>query len=536
MKDKKTLIICISIGLIVVALGAVAAVSIKKKSVNGFNAVAAQKMDLVESVKATGATKAADAVDLSFEIAGKVAAVPVREGQAVKKGQLLAALSGTDVLSGEKAAAASYESARIALEKLKNPPEAVDLLTAKDSVAKANDDLNKSYDDSFNAMSAALVDFSTVTTGIKSVMYGNSFLPEQLNYDYYADEIKIYDPAADVYRAEVDSSFRAANGAYEQTLSDFKQVTRDSGEEKISAMLDETAATANEVADAAKASKALVDHYRDVLLRNDVDAAIPPLVPIQEATLGGFVTQANADVSSLSGAENNLATANRAVSERTAVLQKLEAGAEDIDIRAAQTRVDAAYAVLLEAQSAVAKTALVAPFDGTVTKVNVAAGEFAGPGVPAVSIISSSGYEAETDVSEIDVAKIKAGTKANVTLDTFGSGETFEATVVSVDSSARIVNGANSYHVVLEFGENDPRFKAGLTANIAFVISEAKGALAVPERSIITTGDAKTVLAVNASGALESRPVTVGIYGDDGFVQILSGLSEGDKVASFGGN
>jgi RND family efflux transporter MFP subunit len=536
MKNKKAIVVYLSLGVIAVAVCGVLAVSLTKGGKQNYNLAVAKKINLAQTVKATGDTKSVDSADLSFELPGKVVAVPVSEGESVKKDQLLAALASADALANEKSSQAAYDAANIALEELKQPPEAIDLLTAKDAVAKANDDLSKSYDDGINSMAAAFVDFSAISSGIKSVLYSNSYESEQLNLDYYADTVRVYDPSGDALRTAADSAYNSAKDDYDKTFNDYKQVSRDSGEATISTTLDETADLAKQMADAAKSAKSLVDKYYDVLIAHDVNSTIPALVPEHQAALGGYVTQANADLAAVINAQNELAAANRAADERATALTKLENGAEDIDIRAAETRVSAAAAALSEAQSAARKTALIAPFAGTVTKVNVAVGEFASPGVPAVSLISSVGFELETDVSEIDVGKIQPGTKADVTLDTFGAGETFKATVVSVDPGAVNINGVNSYHVILSFDENDSRFKSGLSANISFLVGEADNVLAVPARSIITTGDQKSVLLVNGSGAAESRAVTVGVTGDNGFVQILSGLSEGDKVVSFGGN
>jgi len=74
------------------------------------------------------------------------------------------------------------------------------------------------------------------------------------------------------------------------------------------------------------------------------------------------------------------------------------------------------------ARNEVAKMSLLAPFDGTISNVNVSVGEMASPGAPAVSMVSNSNYEIDTLVSEADIAKVAVGENAGVTLDTFGSG------------------------------------------------------------------------------------------------------------------
>jgi RND family efflux transporter MFP subunit len=372
-------------------------------------------------------------------------------------------------------------------------------------------------------------------------LHGNDFSSSQENIDYYADTATAYGADGADYRLAAENSYEAAKTAFDKSSDDFKSIGSDPTDDALAVLLALTYDTTKQAADAIKNTGNLIDLFTGKLVEKQI--AVPAAATAERAQLSVFATQAdshfaalNAGERSVKSAEDAVAAATRVLSEREETLSKLENGAEDIDIRAAQTRVDAAAAALSGAQNAVRKTALVAPFAGTVTKVNVAVGEFASPGAPAVSLISSAGFELETNVSEIDVGKIKIGAKASVGLDTLGSGITFNATVISVNLSADKTNGVNSYHVVLAFDDNDPRFKAGLTANIAFLTGVADGVLAVPERSIITTGDQKSVLLINGSGVSETRPVTVGVYNDNGFVQILSGLSEGDKVASFGSN
>jgi len=94
------------------------------------------------------------------------------------------------------------------------------------------------------------------------------------------------------------------------------------------------------------------------------------------------------------------------LSEKQEALTKLEAGAEDIDIRAQQTSVDAAQAAANAARNEVAKMSLLAPFDGTISRVNISVGEMAAPAAPAVSMVSNSNYEIDALVSEADIAKV----------------------------------------------------------------------------------------------------------------------------------
>jgi multidrug efflux pump subunit AcrA (membrane-fusion protein) len=82
-----------------------------------------------------------------------------------------------------------------------------------------------------------------------------------------------------------------------------------------------------------------------------------------------------------------------------------------------------------------------------------------------------------------------------------------------------------------------------MTANISIITATTSSVVAVPASDIITdtttTGDIQTSVMVESqtngqpSGTFVKKPITVGITGDNGYVEIKSGLSDGDIVAKF---
>jgi len=56
----------------------------------------------------------------------------------------------------------------------------------------------------------------------------------------------------------------------------------------------------------------------------------------------------------------------------------------------------------------------------------------------------------------------------------------------------------------------------------------------VPTRGLITKGEQKLILLKNGNGAFIQQPISIGINGSDGYTEVISGLNEGDVVASFG--
>jgi multidrug efflux pump subunit AcrA (membrane-fusion protein) len=86
--------------------------------------------------------------------------------------------------------------------------------------------------------------------------------------------------------------------------------------------------------------------------------------------------------------------------------------------------------------------------------------------------------------------------------------------------------------VTLHFTNADQRIRAGMTAAVHIVTAEHDNVVEVPSKSIISDDDQDFVMVQNGH-ALEKKEVTVGISGDDGMTEVVSGLSAGDRINNF---
>jgi macrolide-specific efflux system membrane fusion protein len=186
-----------------------------------------------------------------------------------------------------------------------------------------------------------------------------------------------------------------------------------------------------------------------------------------------------------------------------------------------------AKAALADLQKTAARSELVAPADGIVTAVNITAGADAPSG--AAITLDGSSYEVTADVVETDVASIKLGQTAAVSVAAIGASLTgtvsaIAPTAESSSSSSSVV----SYAVTIDLASPPPTLRSGMTADITITTASASGVLAVPAAAIRGTAGNYTVL-VLANGNPEARPVTVGLM-TSALVEVRSGLSEGDQV------
>lgn len=179
------------------------------------------------------------------------------------------------------------------------------------------------------------------------------------------------------------------------------------------------------------------------------------------------------------------------------------------------------------------KTRLVAPMDGIITDKKVEAGVVVAQANPVLSFASADNLEAEVYVSELDVKKLAVGNEAEIDISSVdGNSAAVGARIKNIYPAETIRNGVSSYKVVFELEEQNPNFKSGMTGTAKIKISEKTDVIYIPQSSLFSDAGKKYVMNLTR-GFPERKEVQVGAYGADGMVEIISGLSEGDKIIKF---
>lgn len=176
------------------------------------------------------------------------------------------------------------------------------------------------------------------------------------------------------------------------------------------------------------------------------------------------------------------------------------------------------------------KSVIRAPFDGRITRVDLRSGETASIGVPVFRIVREAGLVVEARVPESDIVKLSVGMEASVTFDALDSSDIFQAKVTAIDPSATIVQDVVSYVVTFEASGVDERLRDGMSVDIDVVTAKRDRVLAVPFRALIARGEKTFATLSRPDGTTEEVQVKTGLEGDDGTVEILSGLKEGDVI------
>ena len=236
----------------------------------------------------------------------------------------------------------------------------------------------------------------------------------------------------------------------------------------------------------------------------------------------------------------------------------------DEELRAAQAaiasigaRISAAQAALKIAQAELGYTRIYAPMSGLVisptsqtygtgwTKLDVAqegqilSTKQASPTLFRIANLDRMVVRAQ--VSEADVAKLTTGMLAHIS--TLGRpDQQIEAKLQGIEPTPELVNGAIFYDANLEVANPDRALLPQMTAQVFFVVAEAKRAITVPLTALASTqrqngvnahdcraapdGDCVMVL---VDGEPSPRQVTIGVKNEVS-ATVLSGLKVGEQV------
>jgi RND family efflux transporter MFP subunit len=176
------------------------------------------------------------------------------------------------------------------------------------------------------------------------------------------------------------------------------------------------------------------------------------------------------------------------------------------------------------------KAVIVAPFDGVVAGITITEGKeisTATLATPAISLVDTSEIEMRGFIDEIDVAMVKVGQAANITLDALPDEEV-KGSVVFISPVGTILAGVVSYETTITLENPVAGFKDGMSATAEVIIERRDDVLSIPNRYIRGTVENPMVV-VLVDGQQEEREITLGLS-DGRNTEVLSGLQEGEKV------
>lgn len=234
----------------------------------------------------------------------------------------------------------------------------------------------------------------------------------------------------------------------------------------------------------------------------------------------------------VSAAQANLAVAR----QRLESSRKLyERGAiSEIDMKTAQAGYEAAESQLAAARAQAAsagesarRASVTSPIAGEVSQREVSAGEAVNPGQALVTVVDSRTLELAGQIPVVRAADVRPGQRVEFTLDAY-PGQVFEGTVARIDPTAD--PATRQVGVYLRLPNPDGRIVGGLFATGRVLTGSVDTVLVAPEPAVRREGNSTYVFVVERDRLVRREVVTGMADPVNGTVEIVSGLTRGERV------
>ncbi len=341
--------------------------------------------------------------------------------------------------------------------------------------------------------------------------------------------------AIDAAKAVLDKTFESLNFTFDAlgytiTSSDFTQAKLDAFKSDINAELTIISASISAVQTAEQNLSGARLAY-DTNASNAEAALAKARVDLDNAIINARNALSSAKIlgdQQITVAEAKIKTSKELWEVAKAQLSKIKSPARGEDIVLAQAALDSA-------KKQIEDSVIKAPVGGIITKVNYEIGEQTSAGEPAVSMVGANNFEVEVDISESDIVKVNIGRLVEITLDAFGDDVKFSGKVYFIEPAETIIQDVIYYKVKIEFVDGKQpaqNIKPGMTANVVITTMEKKNILIMPGRAAVRkNGNRYARILIN--GQISEAPVKIGLRGDEGMVEVLKGVKEGDEVVTF---
>ncbi|MBC8100693.1 MAG: HlyD family efflux transporter periplasmic adaptor subunit [Armatimonadetes bacterium] len=425
--------------------------------------------DLAVTVSGTGAIAPAQQVALVFELASPVTEVLVQAGDVVQQGDVLARLDSTDFQAALDDAQLALDSAQLAYDALTAPPREVDLAVAEAALVAAQS--------SYNAASAtAPTDAQLEISRLQTELARNQFWQSQLQRDGAGIlDASLIPP--DVLPPEIEQALiDAINGINAQNT--------------------------------ASASGALESLEYGVQIADARYASTQSQGPDYGAVNSAYAGIVQAGIT----------------------LDRVRNGAPIPDIQQAQFDLDSAGLTLEQAQQAVGKTLLLAPFDGVIAENNLVVGQLPPTQQIAVLLMDTSRYQIDIPIDETDIVSVVVGQSVTLALDALPDVE-ITGTVTRVSVTPTTIGQLVTYLARVELDPTTEPIRVAMTTTARITTQQLTDTLLIRNRFVrIDRETQQAYITIEpSSGVYEEIPVVLGLRNDT-FSQIVSGATAGQKV------
>ena len=518
MKKKKTLIKVVVILLMTAIVAGTVFIwkSHKAKAAvvaaTAENTATVEKGSISSQLSSSGTLEAKDTYSITSMVEGEVISANFEEGDQVEKDQVL------------------YEIDRSSMD--------TDLNSAQNSVTRSQ----TSYEDALDDYNQAVSDYSGNTYKATDTGYIKEL------YVSVGDKVSGNTKLADIYSddlMEIRIPFLSSETELIPVGSTAVLTLVDSGEQiegtvKAVANREETLSGGRLV----KYVTITVNNPGGLTTTTAASAQIGEFVGSEEGTFKASTdTTMNADLAVSVEVEELLVHEGDYVTKGTPIFRMTSRTAEKLmrnykdALDKAQESVESAQSKLESTQDNYDNYTITAPISGQVITKNFKVGDNITKNTSSTTTLATiydlSSLTFKMSIDELDIQSVKVGQKVTVTADAF-EGQTFSGTVTNVSLESTYSNGVSTYPVTVTMDEAG-NLLPGMNVDGVITLEESNDVLTIPVDSLMRGNQ---VYIKDDSVKEQNGPVPAGFKAvevetgltNDSYVEIKSGLSEGDTV------
>jgi len=469
------------------------------------------------TIDSSGSIKAAEVVNLDFEVNGTIAEILVDVGDRVQKGDALARLESSELVLGVSRAEASLEQAIANYQQIVAAPDPAQIRENQALLSQAQARLNQVQGEVTSAdiaaaqaqLEQAQETVAQLEAGAKDVDIRASRANLERVQSTLASQqtsLSAAKTSAHLQMVQAANALRDRQADYSRIYWENRNIEQDWGRvnldlpqnskerEEAALRAVQNAETALEQArvsyEEARQQEITGLQSAEADVRNaqaNLDKLLQGADADELATARAQVADARARLVKLTGEQRaaSLEDATAGVASAQARLDYVLAPPRDADIAAAQAQIKQAEVSLTEAQNMLDKTTLKAPITGTVAEVNLQIGEQKSSVAtrPAIVLADLSRFYVFVTVDEIDVAQLALQQVATLTFDALPEVE-IKGVVDTMSPLASEESTVASYVVRIETPNTDERIRSGMSVNADIIVAQKTDALLVPRRAV----------------------------------------------------
>jgi len=248
-----------------------------------------------------------------------------------------------------------------------------------------------------------------------------------------------------------------------------------------------------------------------------------------QAVMQAQIAELQYQLTKRGGNDAQIAAARAQVAQAQSTLNRLQGDDRTRALAAAQLH--QTELALEQAQLRLKNAQIVAPFDGTVSELNLSVGQQVGAGglQPAITLADLTSYHIDVGVDESSVGALQEEQPVVITVDALPDQQ-LTGRVNRIAPTATATGGIVNYRVVIGLDETEARVRGGMSANVEIITESRDNVLIVPNWTIrIDRGTGKSYVNVRRGGKIEEVEIITGLRNANDS-EVTSGVNEGDEL------